>query len=199
LVRRSLSLSSLIPHGGTNAPSGDIGRKTCRHLRPTGVRSDQHCLARKPGNTKTGPIATACTDIGHAWQSLALAARSLGCESFALGNFSDDRVAEVCHLSGDEWPMLIVGLHGPSIPREGAVSKSDMTLFGGQPNRLTEEQVPYPLIEKVSRGHEAQYGKPSSPLLARRRHPAAAKSASRLMSPQARGFRRRRSHAAFRS
>jgi SagB-type dehydrogenase family enzyme len=87
-------------------------------------------------------------DIGHAWQSLALAARSLGCESFALGNFSDDKVAELCHLSGDEWPMLIVGLHGPSIPVR-VLNQVDMTLFGGHPNRLTEEQVPYPLIEKV--------------------------------------------------
>ena len=30
-------------------------------------------------------------DIGHAWQALALAARSLGIESFAIGHFVDDR------------------------------------------------------------------------------------------------------------
>ena len=87
-------------------------------------------------------------DIGHAWQSLTLAARSVGCESFALGNFSDDRVAEVCLLSEDEWPMLIVGLHGPSIPVR-MLAPVEMILFGGQPNRLSEEQVPYPLIESV--------------------------------------------------
>jgi SagB-type dehydrogenase family enzyme len=44
--------------------------------------------------------------------------------------------------------MLIVGLHGPSIPVR-VLNQVDMTLFGGQPNRLSEEQVPYPLIEKV--------------------------------------------------
>ena len=33
-------------------------------------------------------------DIGHAWQVLTLAARSLGSESIAIGHFLDDRVAE---------------------------------------------------------------------------------------------------------
>jgi SagB-type dehydrogenase family enzyme len=87
-------------------------------------------------------------DIGHAWQALTLAARSIGCESFALGQFSDEKIAEGCYLSQDEWPMLIVGLHGPSIP----VSMKDPVetiLFGGHPNRLSEEQIPYPLIERI--------------------------------------------------
>jgi SagB-type dehydrogenase family enzyme len=87
-------------------------------------------------------------DIGHAWQALTLAARSLGCESFALGHFSDDRVAESCLLNADEWPMLIVGLHGLSIPVR-MLDPVETILFGGQPNRLSEEQVPYPLIEKI--------------------------------------------------
>jgi SagB-type dehydrogenase family enzyme len=87
-------------------------------------------------------------DMGHAWQALTLAARSIGCESFALSNFSDDRVAESCLLSQDEWPMLIIGLGGPSIP----VTRPDPVetiLLGGQPNRLSEEQTPYPLIERI--------------------------------------------------
>jgi SagB-type dehydrogenase family enzyme len=87
-------------------------------------------------------------DIGHAWQALTLAARSIGCESFALGHFSDEKIAEGCHLSQDEWPMLIVVLHGQSIP----VSMKDPVetiLFGGHPNRLSEEQIPYPLIERI--------------------------------------------------
>jgi SagB-type dehydrogenase family enzyme len=87
-------------------------------------------------------------DIGHAWQALTLAARSIGCESFAHGRFSDDRVAESCLFSQDEWPMLIVGLHGPSIP-ERILDPVETILFGGQPNRLSEEQVPYPLIERI--------------------------------------------------
>jgi SagB-type dehydrogenase family enzyme len=87
-------------------------------------------------------------DIGHAWQALTLAARAIGCESFSLGHFSDDRVAESCLLSADEWPMLIVGLHGPSIPVR-MLDPVETILFGGQPNRLSEEQVPYPLIERI--------------------------------------------------
>jgi hypothetical protein len=87
-------------------------------------------------------------DIGHAWQALTLAARSIGCESFALGHFSDEKIGEGCLLSQDEWPMLIVGLHGPSIP----VSMKDPVetiVFGGHPNRLSEEQVLYTLIERI--------------------------------------------------
>jgi SagB-type dehydrogenase family enzyme len=98
-------------------------------------------------------------DIGHAWQALALAARSIGCESFALGHFSDDGVAESCRLAPDEWPMLTVGLHGPSIPIRKPVGTPDAVetvLFGGQPNELSANQlpddpVPYPSIERIYR------------------------------------------------
>jgi SagB-type dehydrogenase family enzyme len=87
-------------------------------------------------------------DIGHAWQALTLAARSMGCESFAHGHFSDDTVAERCLLHEDEWPMLIVELRGPSIPVRMPETVEPI-LFGGQPNQLSEEQVPYPLIEQI--------------------------------------------------
>jgi SagB-type dehydrogenase family enzyme len=87
-------------------------------------------------------------DIGHAWQALTLAARSIGAESFALGHFPDDGVAESCLLSADEWPMLIVGLHGPSIPVRN-LDTVEKVLFGGQPNRLSEEQETYPLIKRI--------------------------------------------------
>jgi SagB-type dehydrogenase family enzyme len=85
-------------------------------------------------------------DVGHAWQALTLAARSIGCESFALGHFSDDRVAERCLLHEDEWPMLIVGLYGPSIPA-GMSDPGETVLFRGQPNQLSGKQEAYPLIE----------------------------------------------------
>jgi SagB-type dehydrogenase family enzyme len=89
-------------------------------------------------------------DVGHAWQALALAARSIGCESFALGHFSDDRVAECCLLSQDEWPMLIVRLRGQSIPRRALNDDSAETiLLGGQPNRLSDKQVLSPVIERI--------------------------------------------------
>jgi SagB-type dehydrogenase family enzyme len=64
-------------------------------------------------------------DIGHAWQALALSARAIGCDSFAAGHFPDDEVAELCRLNMDEWPMLIVSLHGKSIPvREADTGKT---------------------------------------------------------------------------
>jgi SagB-type dehydrogenase family enzyme len=88
-------------------------------------------------------------DVGHAWQALTLAARSIGCESFALGHFSDDRIAECCLLSDDEWPMLIVGLRGSSIPVTMLDDPVETTLFGGQPNRLSNEPVPFPMIERI--------------------------------------------------
>lgn len=87
-------------------------------------------------------------DIGHAWQALALAARSIGCGSLALGHFSDNEIAEECHLSQDEWPMLIVGLRGPSIPVR-MQDPVETILFGGHPNRLSEHEVPYPVIEGI--------------------------------------------------
>jgi SagB-type dehydrogenase family enzyme len=87
-------------------------------------------------------------DIGHAWQALTLAARSIGCESFALSHFSDDWVSESCLLSEDEWPMLIIGIYGASIPVR-RLDPVETILFGGQPNRLSEENALYPLIERI--------------------------------------------------
>src|SRR5882672_8801836 len=87
-------------------------------------------------------------DIGHAWQALTLAARAIGCESFGLGHFLDDAVSECCLLHHDEWPMLIVTLHGPSIPLK-MTGPAETVLFGGRPNRLSDEQICYPQIEKV--------------------------------------------------
>lgn len=87
-------------------------------------------------------------DIGHAWQSLSLAARAIGCKSFALGQFADDGVAETLFLGEDEWPMLIVGIRGASAPLSRS-APPERNLFGGEPNRLSEEQISYPLIERI--------------------------------------------------
>ena len=38
-------------------------------------------------------------DIGHAWQALALAARAIGCDSFAAGHFPDDGFCEGARLA----------------------------------------------------------------------------------------------------
>jgi SagB-type dehydrogenase family enzyme len=87
-------------------------------------------------------------DAGHAWQALALAARSIGCESFAIAHFPDDELAQFCRLSEDEWPMLVVALRGRSIPAiESGVEEA--VWFGGHANRLSNEQVPYPIIDSI--------------------------------------------------
>ena len=87
-------------------------------------------------------------DIGHAWQALALAARAVGCESFAVGHFPDDGLAQFCRFSDDEWPMLIVGLYGPSIPVR-APETAETVWFGGQANLLSNETIVYPSIEAI--------------------------------------------------
>src|SRR5271166_6464228 len=140
------------------------------HYRPSSHMAEQRAIGKCPGKLAVtdAPLVFVLTsiawreswkyrdrayryclhDMGHAWQALTLAARSMGCESFALGHFSDDRVAESCLLSADEWPMLIVGLHGPSVPVR-MLDPVETIFFGGQPNRLSEEQVPCPLIERI--------------------------------------------------
>ena len=87
-------------------------------------------------------------DIGHAWQALALAARAMGCESVAVGQFADDAVAKSCRLEADEWPMLIVQLRGPTIPL-GPPDVNGTIWHGGQANQLSSEIVRYPGIEAV--------------------------------------------------
>jgi SagB-type dehydrogenase family enzyme len=87
-------------------------------------------------------------DMGHAWQALALSAQAIGCDSFAVGNFPDDEVAQLCRPHMDEWPMLIVSLHGKSIPvREADTAKT--VWFGGQANLLSKEMIAHPLIDSI--------------------------------------------------
>ena len=87
-------------------------------------------------------------DIGHAWQALALAARALGCETFARGGFPDDELAALCRLNGDEWPMLLIGIKGA--PRSaGPRDASGQTWCGGEPNELSRETIIYSLIEQI--------------------------------------------------
>ena len=87
-------------------------------------------------------------DIGHAWQALTLAARSLGCDSFATGHFPDNDVAQLCRLNNDEWPMLVVSLHGKSIPVRKAEA-CETVWFGGQANQLSREIISHPLIDSI--------------------------------------------------
>ncbi|MCZ2151564.1 MAG: SagB/ThcOx family dehydrogenase [Bryobacterales bacterium] len=88
-------------------------------------------------------------DIGHAWESLALAARALGCEAFALGHFPDAEVARLLGLE-DEWPMLLAAIQGSGIPLEARPAEAGKW-FGGVGNRLSGEQVEYPMIGEAHR------------------------------------------------
>ncbi len=87
-------------------------------------------------------------DMGHAWQALVLAARAIGCDSVAVGHFPDDRVAQFCRLNEDEWPMLMVGLRGPSIPVTQPYAR-ETVWSQGLANRLSHECVVYPSIESI--------------------------------------------------
>ena len=87
-------------------------------------------------------------DMGHAWQALALTARAIGCESFAVGHFPDDEVAQLCRLPEDEWPMLIVELRGGSIPvREPDTCET--VWYGGHANQLSKERTAYTRIDGI--------------------------------------------------
>ena len=86
-------------------------------------------------------------DIGHAWQALELAARAIGCKSWAAGQFADDDTAVRFGLSADEWPMLMVELRGSTIPlRE---DPSEAVWFRGEANRVSIETIDYPLIQGI--------------------------------------------------
>ena len=87
-------------------------------------------------------------DVGHAWQALVLAARAIGCDSFATGHFPDDEVAQFCRLHEDEWPMLIVELRGASIPvREP--DACEMVWYGGQANQISTDTLVYSSIDGI--------------------------------------------------
>jgi SagB-type dehydrogenase family enzyme len=86
-------------------------------------------------------------DMGHAWESVKLAARAMGCETFALGHFRDADVAALLELH-DEWPMLILAVRGAGIPLETRAPGPE-TWTAGVPNVLSIEQVQYPLIDAM--------------------------------------------------
>jgi SagB-type dehydrogenase family enzyme len=84
-------------------------------------------------------------DAGHAAESLALAARAIGCRVRTEAAFSDDDVARQFDLATDEWPMLLVHVEdGPLIP-----PAAGRQWFGGVPNRLSRDVIQYPRIEAM--------------------------------------------------
>jgi SagB-type dehydrogenase family enzyme len=87
-------------------------------------------------------------DMGHAWQALALASQAIGFDSFAIGHFPDDEVAQVLRLNEDEWPMLLLQLRGPSVPTRQP-DATRITWYGGQANQLSGTRVTYPWIDAI--------------------------------------------------
>lgn len=94
-------------------------------------------------------------DIGHAWQSLALAARAMGADVRAHGDFADDDVSKLLLLE-DEWPMLLVTLSGTALPA-GSRPAAETAVAGGQPNTLSARQVPHPGIDEIHRATKVRY------------------------------------------
>src|SRR6202050_4717598 len=87
-------------------------------------------------------------DIGHAWQSLALAAQAMGCETYATGGFTDDKVAQACRLNADEWPMCVIEFRGATIPLRQP-DALETIWYGGDANQLSPETIAYPRIEEI--------------------------------------------------
>jgi len=87
-------------------------------------------------------------DVGHAWQALSLAARAMGCSTFARGHFDDDDIARACRLPEDEWPMLLIEVNGAPIPLREPDS-AEIVWHAGRPNRLSMVEIPYAPIEGI--------------------------------------------------
>jgi SagB-type dehydrogenase family enzyme len=95
-------------------------------------------------------------DIGHAWQAVVLAARATGCDAKAAGCFADDDLSATFHLSEDEWPMLLIQIDGPAMPRS-ELDRTPAVWFGGEPNRLSAQTVPYPSINSIHDASKLQH------------------------------------------
>ncbi|MBL8177697.1 MAG: SagB/ThcOx family dehydrogenase [Bryobacterales bacterium] len=85
-------------------------------------------------------------DIGHAWASLALAARALGAPASAFTHFPDEAVARSIGVH-DEWPMLLVALCPPGLSENRQAAGKHW--IGGAANALSPVVEPYPAIDDV--------------------------------------------------
>src|ERR1700682_2381418 len=104
-------------HNAEQRASGDFGAKLVNNSAPL-IFVLTSIAWREAWKYKDRAYRYCLHDIGHAWQSLALAAQAMGCESFAAGDFPDDEVAQLCRLHEDEWPMLLVAVRGSVEIRE---------------------------------------------------------------------------------
>jgi SagB-type dehydrogenase family enzyme len=141
------------------------------HYRPSSHMAEQRALGEMKLAGSSAPITFVLTsiawreawkyrdrayryclhDMGHAWQALALAARAIGCEAFAVGQFPDDELAHLCRFHEDEWPMLILEVRGGAVPLREPNSRG-IVWYGGQANPLSKETMVYTQIDEI---HEA--------------------------------------------
>ncbi|MFQ5894165.1 MAG: nitroreductase family protein, partial [Nitrospinota bacterium] len=94
-------------------------------------------------------------DMGHAAGSLLAAARALGLTGSLLGHFGDGALGEFLGLAGtDEEPFLVIPLGRPPTSHGATSSHSPTKGLGapeGVPNRLSGDQWPFPLSERMHR------------------------------------------------
>jgi SagB-type dehydrogenase family enzyme len=90
-------------------------------------------------------------DAGHAAHALVLAARALGLATEVVLRFVDEALARVLAVEGgDEVPFLIIPILPPPQPSPAAAGEG--AALGpalGIPNRLSEHEVSWPLIDAI--------------------------------------------------
>jgi len=94
-------------------------------------------------------------DMGHACESLMLAARWMGCRATVT------HASPMWPVADDEWPMLSLRIEGA--PLAEAPGRS-LDWLGGTPNRLSDEIAPYPRIDHIHAATEGElYPRPVDP------------------------------------
>jgi SagB-type dehydrogenase family enzyme len=135
------------------------------HYRPSMHAAERRARGDALGSLSSAPLAVILTsifwreawkyrarayryvnlDLGHAMLAVQYAAGALGWPSRVRGLFDDARLAAAIRPAADERPMLLVEIWPPAEAREAAPS----AWTPGEPNRLSEEEIPYPLMERM--------------------------------------------------
>lgn len=135
------------------------------HYRPSSHMAEQRARGAPPADCFRAPLTVALTsifwreawkyrarayryvnlDLGHAMMALVYAAGELGWPALVRGRFDDRAVGGLLRPAADEQPMLLVELWPPAEPRPAA----PLEWTTGAPNRLSEEAVTYPLIDRI--------------------------------------------------
>lgn len=84
-------------------------------------------------------------DLGHAMLAVQHAAGAMGWPSRVRGLFDDAALAAALRPARDEQPMLLVELWPPAETHPPTI----VSWTAGEPNVLSDQTVPYPLIERM--------------------------------------------------